>query len=62
MHSTGAKKGKNKDSSNPFSLKDKNKKKIKCFYCKKVGHKQNKCQKKLVDEKNDVNKESSNNA
>ena len=38
----GSKKGKGKDSCNPSSSEDKkNKKKIKCCYCNKVGHKQN---------------------
>ena len=50
--------------------RDKKKKKMKCFYCKKAGHIQSQCRKKSADEKNGVvkpsttitKKESSNNA
>ena len=55
---TGTKKVKGKDSSDPSSSDaKKRKKKIKCFYYNKAGHKQNKCRKKIVDEKNRVKKE-----
>ena len=69
--STNQKKGKAKDSRNSSSFaKDKKKKKMKCFYCKKAGHIQSECRKKAADEKNGVvkssttttKKESSNNA
>ena len=56
------KKGKGKDSDSPSSSDDKKmkKKKIKCFYCSKSRHEQNKCRKKLDDEKNNVKKSGNN--
>lgn len=56
--------GKGKDLGKPPFHKDKKKKKIKCFYCNKVGHIQNECIKHVIDEKNatlnPIKKESTN--
>ena len=61
--SARTKKSKGNNSSNPSSADDKKKKKnIKCFCYSKLGLKQKECQKKLVDEKDGVKRESSNSA